>query len=129
MPWQTKAPAGKEGTSSRQRGLSRCILQPPETLTQWVSLGLYHRSPQLMQENDPFSGQDSSSSYDPQRVWFASRDTSPPYAQSHVRMSYPTWFIQAVSKFLYEDESRTFNSVQQVLRNAEYHGFHHMQEH
>jgi hypothetical protein len=41
-------------------------------------------------------------------------------------MYYPTWFLQEVNRFVRDDPSKSFTSAQQVLHNAEYHGFHHM---
>jgi hypothetical protein len=79
-----------------------------------------------MQPSDPFAG--SSSGYDPSKVWFMSHDPAPPYERESIRMYFPSSEMQALRRFLVDDSSRTFTSVQQILRNAFYHGFHHMQE-
>lgn len=77
--------------------------------------------------SDVFTGQVSGDdAYNPRKVWFATRDAKPPYDKSSLRMYYPQWFLQEVNKFIRDDPSKSFTSAQQVLHNAEYHGFHHM---
>jgi len=79
-----------------------------------------------MQSSDEFAG--SSSGYDPDRAWFLSHDTSPPYESTNLRLTFPVSELQAIKRFILDEPERTFVSVQQVLRNAIHHGFHHMQE-
>lgn len=78
--------------------------------------------------DDAFAAGNSDDSYDPQRVWFATRNPKPPYETNRLQMYYPQWFVHDITKFLYDDSSKTFTSAQQVLHNAEYHGFHHMKQ-
>lgn len=69
-----------------------------------------------------------STEYDPKKIWYLSRDAKPPYERSQIRLSLPKQLTSSIQRFLYNDPAKTFISIQQVLLNAVYHGFHHMEE-